>query len=142
MSDGARKRQKLRLNMSSKNGTPGGSRSGSPEVTNAAKTAASNGALRAASPGSAHLSLTMRPHGPLQSPANITPPASPTETLPFPTPAELRAMVPAGGIKTHQLLGCFKGRITSTERQGEFLNMVKAHTKFDPGSKLLVLRER
>jgi len=52
MSDGARKRQKLKLNAPSKNGTPQGSRSGSPEVLNtkAAQAGAGRGS-RAESPG-------------------------------------------------------------------------------------------
>jgi len=51
MSDGARKKQKLKLSQPSKNGTPQGSRAGSPDVptTTAAKPAQGNS--RAGSPG-------------------------------------------------------------------------------------------
>ena len=54
MSDGARKRQKLKLNAPSKNDSPRGSRSGSPDVTNNAVRSvgvAGNGNPRVGSPG-------------------------------------------------------------------------------------------
>ncbi|KAL6718229.1 transcription factor IIF subunit tfg1 [Lecanora helva] len=126
MSDGARKRQKLKLNAPSKNGTPHVSRGASPEVpsTNVVKTAAGAGISRAGSPVSAPTTAT-----------------SPTTDLPFPTPAELRAQVPPTGIKTNSLLSCFKGRLVGEERRDRFMDMMKRHTRFDPATKLLMLKK-
>ena len=51
MSDGARKRQRLKLSAPSKNGTPHGSRSGSPDVPIIKLAQAAAGGSRAGSPG-------------------------------------------------------------------------------------------
>lgn len=61
MSDGARKRQKLKINMTSKNGTPQGSRSGSPERPTAvpAAKAGAGGGSRVESPGNFQFSFTL-----------------------------------------------------------------------------------
>lgn len=77
MSDGTRKK-KLKLTMSSKNGSPQGSRAGSPDLANGTKPA--QGASRAASPGTS-LPSFLSSHYPTHTPA------IPTNQPPRPSPS-------------------------------------------------------
>ena len=58
----------------------------------------------------------------------------------FPTVAELRAQVPPAGCKTNVLLNKFKGRINGDDRQKAFMLLLKQQTKFDPVTKLVILK--
>ncbi|KAL8725879.1 MAG: hypothetical protein Q9166_007076 [cf. Caloplaca sp. 2 TL-2023] len=106
MSDGKRKKQKLKLRMSkSPDQSPIGSRAVSPEL----KPEKANG-TKAASPPA--------PSGPL----NIT-------------PSEVRACIPAHGIAIGDLVQCFKGRIRK-DQMPELRLLMKGVSKYDGTTKM------
>ncbi len=118
MSDGTRKRIKLKLGQPSKNGTPQGSRSGSPDLSNATTVRNAQGISRPGSPA--------------------IPPVADTKTIP--TAAEIRSLVPASGMKMNELLTHFKGQVESSEQKPQFMALLKANTRYDNSTKTLYLR--
>ncbi len=141
MSDGTRKK-KLKLTMSSKNGSPQGSRAGSPDLTNGAKP--SQGASRAGSPGTfpscpTHLktqrsTLTLPPSHSGPSP----PPAEPTQSTPFPTGEEVRSKIPPTGITVGELLACFKGAVATADQKSRFTLLMRQYSRFDKATRKLM----
>lgn len=117
MSDGTRKK-KLKLTMSSKNGSPQGSRAGSPDLPNGAKP--THGTSRAASPG--------------PSP----PPPAEIQTAPFPTGEEVRSKIPPTGITVGELLACFKGAVATPEQKTRFTALMRQYSKFDKTTRKLM----
>ena len=63
---------------------------------------------------------------------------SPTEVLPLPTAAEVRALIPASGMKTGTLLNAFKGRLPSDKQKKAFMDLVQRVTKFDTKTMMLL----
>ncbi|MCJ1281229.1 hypothetical protein MMC26_000547 [Xylographa opegraphella] len=120
MSDGTRKRIKLKLTRpGSGSSTPRDSRAGSPETVingTVVGAATATGAVRsrAASPGAT-------------SPA----------TVPFPTAAELRALIPASGTTVAELLTSFKGAVVGLEKRDRFTQLLRTVSKYERATKLL-----
>lgn len=119
MSDGTRKK-KLKLTMSSKNGSPHGSRAGSPDLTNGTKPAP--GTSRAGSPG----------------PSPPPPPPAETQTAPFPTGEEVRSKIPPTGITVGELLACFKGAVATVEQKTRFTALMRQYSRFDKTTRKLM----
>lgn len=165
MSDGTRRRVRLKLGMPSKNGTPQGSRSGSPEVPNATVAAPPTkpGKVdsRAGSPGICLLSFPLLSLNILISAIStaqtahsrvlcvtetfeipsLTIPsvsAAPEDPVPFPTGADIRAVVPATGLRMSELLAHFKGQINGDERKARFIKLMKENTRFEKVRKVLL----
>ncbi|KAI9700652.1 MAG: hypothetical protein M1836_002021 [Candelina mexicana] len=117
MSDGARK--KIKLRMSPKNGTPQGSRAGSPDLLSAGAQARApphaNGG-RAGSPAGAAPSDAARPPNPVRpDPISVV------------SEEEIRKAIPATGTTIPELLVLFRGRVGN---KGRFIELVKANSKF------------
>ncbi|KAL8830644.1 MAG: hypothetical protein Q9170_005643 [Blastenia crenularia] len=119
MTDGKRKKQKLKLRMSaSPDRSPNGSRAVSPDV----KDEKANG------------------HAAVAAPKAASPPA-PAPSVPAPpldiTPEEARRLVPPGGIHLSGLVKHFKGRI-SKEQMGYFRVLMKSVSKYNNDSKMFM----
>ena len=165
MSDGTRRHVRLKLGMPSKNGTPQGSRSGSPDVTNATAAAplTKPGKVdsRAGSPGISLLSflllslissplrcftaqtshsrvLRLTETFEIQSLTDPSVAAVPEDPVPFPTGADIRAVVPATGLRMSELLAHFKGQINGDERKARFIKLMKENTRFEKVRKVLL----
>lgn len=119
MSDGTRKRIRLKLSSSKKSprgGSPEGSRAHSPDAAAAASTASTAGVTNNA------------PSAP------ATRPSSP----PFPTAEDVRAHIPVTGIKMGELLAHFRGQIVGEERKGRFTKLMRENSRFIKETKMLV----
>ncbi|KAI4139818.1 MAG: hypothetical protein L6R39_006090 [Caloplaca ligustica] len=113
MSDGKRKKQKLKLRMSaSPDRSPNGSRAVSPEVkTEKPNGAAAGGGTKAASP-----------------------PAAPAAVSSFDiTAEEVRGLIPPEGISISKLVKKFAGRITK-ENMGPFKRLMFSVSRYDKAS--------
>lgn len=164
MSDGTRKK-KLKLTMSSNNGSPQGSRAGSPDLTNGAKPA--QGTSRAGSPGISHssfspnalsdcsplgafavfISLSLPLRGPKHSnriantpslPGPSPPPPAEIQMAPFPTGEEVRSKIPPTGITVGELLACFKGAVATPEQKTRFTALMRQYSRFDKTTRKLM----
>ena len=138
MSDGTRKKSKLKLSpAASKKGSPQASRAGSPE-RGAGDAAANPGAAatgKSSSIADTHLTCAL-------SPSSVAPlinhaPFPTIEPFAFPTSAELLAHVPPGGIRVGQLMKCFPGAAQTEQRKKKITEMIRAHLFYDKASKLL-----
>lgn len=153
MSDGGRKRIKLKLSSpSSKNTSPRDSRAGSPDLppattTTAVPAGASANGSRAASPGKFRIPSPFKPFActwvPSTSwtnsltPVALTAPQPAPAPAPFPTAAELRTHIPASGTTVAIILKSFKGAIDSAEKKARFTEMLRTVSKYEKESKLL-----
>lgn len=59
-------------------------------------------------------------------------------TAPFPTAAELRARIPATGLKVAELLAFFPGQVVGDERKQRFTKLMRENTRYDKPRKLLL----
>ena len=64
--------------------------------------------------------------------------AAPEGPAPFPTGADIRAVVPATGLRMSELLAHFKGQINGDERKGRFIKLMKENTRFEKVRKVLL----
>ena len=64
--------------------------------------------------------------------------AVPEDPVPFPTGADIRAVVPATGLRMSELLAHFKGQINGDERKARFIKLMKENTRFEKVRKVLL----
>ena len=132
MSDGSRKRIKLRLGVpASKVGSPTSSRAGSPDLVTGAGTAADRS--RAGSPGKslnivAFLEMTF---------VVLTSGFYFIDIVSFPTAAELKTRIPPEGITVGDLLKSFKGAVVGEERKAKFTELMRGVSRYEKTTKLL-----
>ena len=155
MSDGARRKQTLKLNMGSKKGTPQGSRAGSPDRGGAPAAAAAAAAVRTGTPGmfghspniiawlreipyADNLTVAVNANANVNVNANNGFSSSSSIEPPLPTAEELRAMIPPQGLTLNELLIAFgikKG--VDGDRKAQFTKLMRANSRWDSSSKLL-----
>ena len=140
MSDGTRRRQKVKPNVGSKKGTPQGSRAGSPDRgAPAVARTGTPGMLFGHSPNIIAWLLGV-PYADNLTPAvnaNANANGSAAEP-PLPTAEELRAMIPPQGLTLNELLIAFgikKG--VDNDRKTQFTKLMRANSRWDSSSKLL-----
>ena len=63
---------------------------------------------------------------------------TPEDSIPFPTGADIRAVVPIAGLRVSELLAHFKGQINSDARKAKFIKLMKENTRFERIRKLLL----
>ena len=127
MSDGARKKLKLKLGPPSRNGTPQGSRGASPEVPNAVAVNTTQSISRPGSPGNQDSQSSS------VNELNVLLAKAPVIDTRPPTANEIRALVPTSGIEMKELLAHFKGRYESGEQKPRFMGLLKANTRLEKG---------
>ncbi|KAL8707041.1 MAG: hypothetical protein Q9225_007859 [Loekoesia sp. 1 TL-2023] len=119
MSEGKRKKQKLKLRMSaSPDRSPNGSRAVSPEVKAEKPNGAAAGAKAASPPAAAAAAAAAAATAP---PLDIT-------------PEEARSLIPPEGIHSSDLVKHFRGRI-SKEQMGHFRVLMKSVSKYNNDTK-------
>lgn len=141
MSDGKRKKLKLKLSQpSSKGVTPQGSRAGSPERGGDGGTK-SNAGSQASGPGTFTYTSKSICRAPSLSYILLTQIFAHADTFVYPTGAELQAHVPPEGIRLSELMKFFPGA-ARPERKGKFADVMKAHLRYDRATKLLTPKNK
>ena len=130
MSDGTKRRIKLKFGQSSKNGTPQMSRASSPSAP----------PVGTGTPGKPFPTPPLcllywnsrKADVSLKTIANDTTPQGP-----LPTAEDIRSKIPPQGIRVGDLIKLYKGQVVGEHRKAKFTKLMRENSKYDKETKLL-----